>query len=56
MIAAPLGPLGAGTLLEATSARATVAVATVWLLAVAAATSLSGSIRAAPSLAALQRD
>jgi MFS family permease len=56
MIATPLGPLGAGTLLEATSARATVAVATVWLLAVAAATSLSGSIRAAPSLAALQRD
>jgi predicted MFS family arabinose efflux permease len=56
MIAAPLGPLGAGLLLEATSARATVAVATVWLLAVAAATSLSGSIRAAPSLAALQPD
>ena len=36
--------------------RATVAVATVWLLAVAVATSLSGSIRAAPSLAVLQRD
>jgi hypothetical protein len=46
----------AGTLLEATSARATVAVVTVWLLTVAVATSLSGSIRAAPSLAALQTD
>ncbi|HEY3182752.1 MAG TPA: MFS transporter [Gaiellaceae bacterium] len=56
MLVSPLGPLAAGALLEATSARATVVVVTVWLLTVAAATSLSGSIRAAPSLAALQPD
>ena len=46
----PLGPLLAGFLLESVSARATVAVFTVWMLALAVYGTLSPSIRKAPSL------
>jgi MFS family permease len=47
---APLGPLVAGLLLEATSARAAIAVFAAAGLALALWGTLSGSIRAAPSL------
>ena len=47
---APLGPLVAGLLLESTSARAAIAVFAVAGLALALWGTLSGSIRAAPSL------
>ena len=46
----PLGPLLAGFLLESVSARATVTVFTVWMLALAVYGTLSPSIRKAPSL------
>ena len=47
---APLGPLAAGLLLESTSARAAIAVFAAAGLALALWGTLSGSIRAAPSL------
>jgi hypothetical protein len=47
---APLGPLVAGLLLESTSARAAIAVFAAAGLALALWGTLSGSIRAAPSL------
>jgi MFS family permease len=47
---APLGPLVAGLLLDATSARATIAVFAAVGLVLALWGTLSGSIRAAPSL------
>ena len=47
---APLGPLAAGVLLDAVSARATIAVFAVFGLALAVWGTLSPSIRAAPSL------
>jgi MFS family permease len=50
LLAAPLGPLLAGFLLESVSARATVAVFTIWMLALAVYGTLSPSIRKAPSL------
>jgi hypothetical protein len=46
----PLGPLAAGALLDATSARATIAVFAAFGLALAVWGTLSPSIRAAPSL------
>ncbi len=49
-ISALLGPLLAGFLLESVSARSTVAVFTVWMLALAVYGTLSPSIRKAPSL------
>jgi MFS family permease len=51
---APLGPLTAGILLGAFSARTTVAVFTLLLLALAVFGSLSPSIRDAPSLSELE--
>jgi hypothetical protein len=51
---APLGPLTAGILLGAFSARTTVAVFTLLLLALAIFGSLSPSIRDAPSLSELE--
>jgi len=51
---APLGPLTAGILLGAFSARTTVAVFTLLLLALAVFASLSPSIRDAPSLSELE--
>jgi predicted MFS family arabinose efflux permease len=51
---APLGPLAAGLLLGAFSARTTVAVFTLLLVALAVFGSLSPSIRKAPSLDELQ--
>ena len=53
LLAAPLGPLCAGLLLTATSARATVAFFAVFTLALALWGTLSPSIRRAPSLAEL---
>jgi MFS family permease len=50
LLIAPLGPLVAGLLLEATSARATIAVFAVSGLVLALWGTLSPSIRAAPSL------
>jgi predicted MFS family arabinose efflux permease len=50
---APLGPLAAGVLLGAFSARTTVAVFTVLLVVLAVVGSLSPSIRNAPSLSEL---
>ncbi|HJR94752.1 MAG TPA: MFS transporter [Gaiellaceae bacterium] len=50
---APLGPLVAGLLLESTSARAAIAVFAAAGLALALWGTLSGSIRAAPSLGEL---
>ena len=50
LLAAPLGPLVAGLLLTATSARATVAFFAAFTLALALWGTLSPSIRAAPSL------
>jgi hypothetical protein len=50
---APLGPLVAGLLLESMSARAAVAVFAAAGLALALWGTLSGSIRAAPSLGEL---
>jgi MFS family permease len=50
LLAAPLGPLLAGFLLEAVSARATVAVFAAWMLGLAVYGTLSPSIRNAPSL------
>jgi hypothetical protein len=50
LLTAPLGPLAAGALLDATSARATIAVFAVFGLVVAIWGMLSPSIRAAPSL------
>jgi hypothetical protein len=47
---APLGPLVAGLLLDAVSARATVAVLLLGSLALALWATLSPAIRAAPSL------
>ena len=51
---APLGPLTAGILLGAFSARTTVAVFSLLLLALAVFGSLSSSIRNAPSLSELE--
>ena len=53
LLAAPLGPLVAGLLLTATSARATVAFIAAFTLALALWGTLSPSIRQAPSLADL---
>jgi hypothetical protein len=46
----PPGPLLAGFLLESVSARATVAVFTTWMLALAVYGTFSPAIRSAPSL------
>jgi predicted MFS family arabinose efflux permease len=51
---APLGPLAAGLLLGAFSARTTMAVFTLLLAAIAVVGSLSSSIRNAPSLSELK--
>jgi hypothetical protein len=53
LLIAPLGPLTAGFLLSAVSARATIAVFTAASLVLAVWGTLSPSIRAAPSLADL---
>ena len=50
LLLAPLGPLAAGFLLESFSARATVAVFTVWMLSLAVYGTVSSAIRTAPSL------
>jgi Transmembrane secretion effector len=50
LLIAPLGPLVAGALLDATSARATIGLFVAFCLALAAWGTLSPSIRAAPSL------
>jgi hypothetical protein len=50
LLLAPLGPLAAGVLLEATSARATVALFAACGLVLAVWATLSRSIRAAPSI------
>jgi len=50
LLTAPLGPLAAGALLDATSARATIALFAVFGLMLAIWGMLSPSIRAAPSL------
>jgi MFS transporter len=50
LLIAPLGPLVAGVLLDATSARATIALFAVFGLVLAMWGTLSRSIRAAPSL------
>lgn len=50
LVIAPLGPLLAGVLLDAVSARATIAVFAASGLVLAICTTLSPSIRAAPSL------
>ena len=50
LLIAPLGPLAAGALLSAVSARATIAVFAAVGLLLAAWGTLSPSIRAAPSL------
>jgi predicted MFS family arabinose efflux permease len=50
LLIAPLGPLAAGALLDATSARATVAVFAAFGLALAVWATSSPSIRAAPSV------
>ena len=50
LLAAPLGPLVAGLLLESASARATIAFFAVFTLALAVWGTLSPSIRSAPSL------
>ncbi len=49
----PLGPLAAGLLLDAVSARTTIAVFTLWLVALGVWTSANAAIRDAPSLAGL---
>jgi MFS family permease len=54
LVAGPLGPLAAGVLLEATSARVTVAVVAVCGLGLALWGTLSSSIRNAPSLSDLR--
>jgi len=51
LVASPLGPLLAGWMLEATSPRPTVAIVAAGGLALLLWGTLSGSIRAAPSLA-----
>ena len=53
LLAAPLGPLVAGYLLTATSARSTIAFFAIFTLALALWGTLSPSIRNAPSLAEL---
>jgi hypothetical protein len=53
LLIAPLGPLAAGVLLGAVSARATVAVFAAFALALALWGTLSPAVRAAPSLAGL---
>jgi hypothetical protein len=55
LLIAPLGPLVAGTLLGAVSARATIAVFAAVALVLAVWGTLSPSIRAAPSLDELER-
>ena len=50
LLVAPLGPLVAGVLLGAVSARATVAFFAVFALALAVWGTLSPAIRTAPSL------
>ncbi len=55
LVAQPLGPLVAGLLLASFSARATVAFFVAWLFGIALWTSLSPSIRDAPSLHELER-
>jgi hypothetical protein len=50
LIAAPLGPVGAGLLLQVTSARTTVAIVAACGLALALWATLSSAIRNAPSL------
>lgn len=53
----PLGPLAAGLLLDAVSARTTIALFALWLMGLGIWTSLNGAIRNAPSLAELsERD
>jgi hypothetical protein len=54
LLVTPLGPLAAGLLLEATSARVTVAVFAAAGLALALWGTLSPSIRRAPSLSELE--
>jgi MFS family permease len=55
-VGAPLGPLAAGFLLGAFSARTTAAIITVWFAAVALWATLSPSIRAAPRLSELTEE
>jgi fucose permease len=55
LVAGPLGPLAAGLLLQATNARATVAVFAACGLGLALWGTLSASIRNAPSLADLEQ-
>ena len=50
LVAAPLGPLVAGLLLQSTSARVTIAFLAVFTLTLAVWGTLSPSIRSAPSL------
>jgi MFS family permease len=56
LVAGPLGPLAAGVLLQATTARATVALVAVCGLGLALWGTLSRSIRNAPRLAELGSD
>ena len=56
LLIAPLGPLAAGVLLGAVSARATIAVFAGFALVLAVWGTLSPSIRAAPSLDELSDD
>lgn len=51
--AAPLGPLGAGVLLELFSPRQTIALLGVWFAVLAGFASSSRAMRRAPSLAEL---
>jgi predicted MFS family arabinose efflux permease len=55
LVAGPLGPLGAGLLLQATNARTTVAVVAAGGLGLALWGTLSPSLRAAPTLADIEQ-
>jgi hypothetical protein len=55
LLIAPLGPLAAGALLGAVSARATIAVFAGFGLALAVWGTLSPALRAAPGLEELER-
>ena len=55
LIAGPLGPLGAGLLVQATNARTTVAVVAAGGLGLALWATFSASIRAAPTLADIEQ-
>ena len=55
LVAGPLGPLGAGLLVQATNARTTVAVVAAGGLGLALWATFSASIRAAPTLADIEQ-